>query len=316
MREENAKGKDNAGAAQENVERQISDFLAEYSRSICLERGLSPNTVSAYLSDLRQFFIYLLAQQLPLDNISPKQIENYLWMMKSEKNLAPGSLFRKMESIKSFYSFLAAEKKIEKSPVALFHSPKIPKRLPHSLSAAAIDSIFLTEDLSAFDGARKRTMVEVLYATGMRVSEILSLRSDSINFQDGWVRVMGKGMKERLIPINPSAVSWLKKYVGMRERRFPNLDSAELFLNRRGKKISRVQFWREIRDIGKKAGLKEPLHPHLFRHTFATHLLAGGADLRSVQEMLGHASLSTTEIYTHVERSGLKKTHERFHPRP
>jgi integrase/recombinase XerD len=294
---------------------ELLALLGDYSRYISLERGLSPNTISAYLSDLRQFFKYLLSENLPPLKVDPRQIEDYLWKIKSEQNLAPSSLFRKTESIKSFYSFLAAEKKIERSPAGLFHAPKMPKRLPHALSLAAVDSLFRTEDLSSFEGTRRRTMVEVLYATGMRVSEILSLKSEAVNFQDGWVRVLGKGMKERLIPLHASAVLWLKKYAETRARRFPHHDSAELFLSRRGKKLSRAQFWREIRDIGRKAGLSFPLHPHLLRHTFATHMLAGGADLRAVQELLGHSSLATTEIYTHVERSGLKSAHERFHPR-
>ncbi len=289
--------------------------LDEYARYVRLERGLSPNTVEAYLSDLRQFGRYLKEAGLSIETIETRDLENYFWKLKTEKNLAAASLFRKMEAIKSFYVFLVSEKKIEKSPAASFRSPRMPQRLPKTLALSEIETLMRAEDFNSFEKLRLRTMLELIYATGMRASEILALKSDAINFQDGWVRVLGKGSKERLIPIHSTAIAWLNRYAKVRESRFPGEDSSEFFLSRRGKKLSRVQFWREIRDLGKKAGIAH-LHPHLFRHSFATHLLQNGADLRSVQELLGHASLSTTEIYTSVDRSGLKKAHQRFHPRP
>ena len=158
-------------------------------------------------------------------------------------------------------------------------------------------------------------MLEVLYATGMRVSELLSLKVDAVNLEDNWVRVLGKGSKERLIPLHAGAVALLRRYLVLRSARFQARSAPEIFLNRSGRRLSRVQFWRDLRALGRKAGLKTPLHPHLLRHTFATHLLEGGADLRAVQEMLGHASLSTTQIYTHLQGSGLKAAHRRHHPR-
>jgi integrase/recombinase XerD len=157
-------------------------------------------------------------------------------------------------------------------------------------------------------------MLEVLYAAGLRVSELLSLKPESANLQEGWVRVLGKGAKERLVPIHPRAVSALKVYLALRERRFKS-PAAELFLGRSGRSMSRVQFWRVLRALGLRAGLSTPIHPHLLRHTFATHMLAGGADLRSVQEMLGHADLSTTQIYTHLDAAALKSAHAKHHPR-
>ncbi len=290
-------------------------WLEEYSRYIRLERGLSPNTVEAYLSDLRQFAAHLKKAGIAFEKIDSRALENYFWKLKTEKNLSAASLFRKMEAIKSFYVFLVSDKKIEKSPAASFRSPKMPQRLPKTLSVPEVESLLRAEDFKTFEELRRRAMLELLYAAGMRVSEILALKSDAINFQDGWVRVFGKGSKERLIPIHATAIAWLKRYAELRDARFPRQDAAEFFLSRRGKKLSRVQFWREMRDLGRKVGISN-LHPHLFRHSFATHLLQNGADLRSVQELLGHASLSTTEIYTSVDRSGLKKAHERFHPRP
>jgi integrase/recombinase XerD len=158
-------------------------------------------------------------------------------------------------------------------------------------------------------------MLEVLYATGMRVSELLALKADALNLQDGWVRVFGKGSKERLIPLHDRAVSLLRQYLALLQAKFKDGASSELFLSRSGRKLSRAQFWRDLKALGRLAGVSQRLHPHLLRHTFATHLLEGGADLRSVQELLGHASLATTQIYTHLERSQLKSAHRRFHPR-
>ncbi len=290
-------------------------WLEDYSRYIRLERGLSSNTALAYLSDLRQLAAYLKKAQIAFESVDSRSLENYFWKLKTEKNLSAASLFRKMEAIKSFYVFLVSDKKIEKSPAASFRSPKMPQRLPKTLSVSEIEALLRTEDFNTFEKLRRKTMLELIYATGMRASEILALKSDAINFQDGWVRVFGKGSKERLIPIHSTAIAWLEKYAELREARFPRQDAAEFFLSRRGKKLSRVQFWREMKALGRKAGISN-LHPHLFRHSFATHLLQNGADLRSVQELLGHASLSTTEIYTSIDRSGLKKSHQRFHPRP
>lgn len=178
-----------------------------------------------------------------------------------------------------------------------------------------MDKLFSVPVDGTFESARSRTMLEVLYASGMRVSELLFLKVDALNLDDGWVRVFGKGSKERLIPIHQRAVSVLRQYLSLRRAKFQDKAGAELFVNRSGRKLSRAQFWRDLRALGKRAGLSQDLHPHLLRHTFATHLLQGGADLRSVQEMLGHASLATTQIYTHLERSALKGAHRKFHPR-
>jgi integrase/recombinase XerD len=158
-------------------------------------------------------------------------------------------------------------------------------------------------------------MLELLYATGMRVTELVSLKPEALNLQDGWARVYGKGAKERLVPVHPRALSLLKQYLVLRRKRFDDNCAPELFVGRGGHKLSRVQFWRDLRALGRAAGLKTELHPHILRHSFATHLLRNGADLRSVQEMLGHASLSTTQIYTHLDTSALKEAHEKHHPR-
>jgi len=236
-------------------------------------------------------------------------------VLKAERKLEAVSLFRKMEAIKSFYGFQAAEGRTKDNPAETLRSPRLPARLPHFLSKEEMDRLFSVPLDGSFETARTRVMLEVLYATGMRVSELLSLKLDAVNLEDGWARVFGKGSKERLIPMHERAVSVLKQYIALRQKKFKADVAPEFFLNKSGRPMSRAQFWRDLRALGKSAGLSQDLHPHLLRHTFATHLLAGGADLRSVQEMLGHASLATTQIYTHLEKSGLKGSHRKFHPR-
>ncbi|MBI4376617.1 MAG: site-specific tyrosine recombinase XerD [Elusimicrobia bacterium] len=293
---------------------QEPKLLDEYLKHLALERGLSANTCSSYGADLRQLFAYLERRSLDPLKASYETLSDFLWELRSQ-GLEAVSLFRKMEALKSFYAFQVAERRLKSSPAEPFRSPKLPARLPHYLAAQQIERLLRLPYGPSFEGFRSRTMLELLYATGMRVSELLSLKTDHVNLQDGWIRVFGKGSKERLIPIHKQAAKALWRYMGLRQERFPKGCGPELFLSRRGKRLSRAQFWRDLKALGKAAGIEEPLHPHLLRHTFATHLLQGGADLRSVQELLGHSSLSTTQIYTHLETSGLKNAHKKFHPR-
>ena len=244
-----------------------------------------------------------------------EDLSDYLWVLKAERKLEAVSSFRKMEAIKSFYAFQTAEGRLTESPAQALRSPRLPARLPKFLTREDMDRLFSVPLDGSFEAARARTMLEVLYATGMRVSELLSLKLDAVNLADGWVRVFGKGSKERLIPVHDRAVGILKQYLAVRRGKFKDQASAQIFVSRAGKPLSRAQFWRDLRGLGRRAGVAQPLHPHLLRHTFATHLLQGGADLRSVQELLGHASLATTQIYTHLEKSALKGSHRKFHPR-
>lgn len=220
-----------------------------------------------------------------------------------------------MEALKSFYAFQAAERRVKTNPVAGFRQPRLPARLPRYLSHAEVEALLRVPLDGSFERLRTKTMFELLYACGLRVSELVGLKPDGFNFQDGWVRVTGKGSKERLVPLHERAGRLLRGYLLERSSRFSDRSDPETFVGRGGRRLSRVQFWRDLRALGKAAGLKRALHPHLLRHTFATHLLQGGADLRSVQEMLGHVSLSTTQIYTHLDSSGLKAAHDKFHPR-
>jgi integrase/recombinase XerD len=280
-----------------------------------VERGLARNTTLAYVSDLEQFLAYLEGRgQDPLKALRG-DLEDYLWELKSKKGLEASSLFRKIEALRSFYFFQAAERRIEVNPAAELRSPRRPARLPQFLTAEEVGRLLAASVGGTYEALRVRVALELLYATGMRVSELLALKAEYVNLQDGWVRVLGKGSKERLIPVHERALTLLKQFLQVRQRRFPSAVDAEVFLNRRGRRLSRVQFWRDLQALAKRAGLEGKVHPHVLRHTFATHLLQGGADLRSVQEMLGHASLSTTQIYTHLENSGLKESHRRHHPR-
>ncbi|MBI3548767.1 MAG: tyrosine recombinase [Elusimicrobia bacterium] len=290
-------------------------LLDEFVRHLSLERGLSPNTHKAYGSDLRAYFAWLKERD-PL-KATPKELSDYLWELKSTKKLKPASLFRAMESLRAFYRFQVAEEKIEEDPTRHFKSPRLPRRLPKFLTQREAAALLKTAALgvSDFESARLYAMVELLYAAGLRASEVLSLKPQDANLTEGWVRVLGKGSKERVVPIHPRATQALTRYLKLRERQFPGKAAPEVFLSRGGRRLSRVQFWRDMKALGRRAGLDERLHPHLLRHSFASHLLQGGADLRSVQEMLGHADLATTQIYTHLDTAELKNSHARHHPR-
>lgn len=291
-------------------------LLEEYVKHITLERGLSPNTCSAYASDLRQFLEYLQRAKVEPLKASGEHIDEHLWELKSRRKIAAPSLLRKIEAIKSFYAFQAAEGRVEESPVSEFKSPRRAGRLPVVLSAEQVKKLLAAPGNGTFESLRTTAMLELLYATGMRVSELVGLKADGIHLDDGWVRVIGKGSKERMIPIHAHVTATLRIYLSLRRERFEGKRcAAEAFLNRSGRALSRVQFWRDLNAQAKRAGLGIRLHPHMIRHTFATHMIQNGADLRSVQEMLGHASLTTTQIYTHLDRSGLKAAHQKTHPR-
>ncbi|MDE2040457.1 MAG: tyrosine recombinase [Elusimicrobia bacterium] len=291
-----------------------SPLLEEYLRYIGLERGLSVNTRKSYAGDLASFLKFLARRGIEPLAAGHQDVDAHLWELK-ERGLKPASLYRKLEAIKSFFAFQVAERRLAGSPVEGFRRFRLPARLPRFLSREEIRALRDVPFNGRFERFRVKTMLELLYACGMRVSELVGLKPEAVNLQDGWVRVLGKGSKERLIPLHKRAASLLELYLQKREARFKGRGDAEAFLGRGGKKLSRVQFWRDLRALGKAAGLRRALHPHLLRHTFATHLLQGGADLRSLQEMLGHSSLSTTQIYTHLDSSGLKSAHEKFHPR-
>jgi|SRR6185312_3561760 len=288
-------------------------LLVEFERYLSLERGLSARTVSSYGSDVGAFLAWAKGKKIEPREANKSVLDDFLWDEK-ERGLAATSLFRKVEALKSFFAYQAIEGRLPENPAENLKGPRTPKRLPKYLSKSDAARLLAAPNGSNYEDVRERALLEVLYAAGLRVSELLGLKPEAVNLQEGWVRVVGKGAKERMVPIHSRAVAALKVYLGERERRFKT-PGPELFLGRSGKGLSRVQFWRVLRELGRRAGLKTPLHPHLLRHTFATHLLEGGADLRSVQEMLGHADLSTTQIYTHLDAAALKSAHAKHHPR-
>jgi len=290
-------------------------LAADFQRHLALERGLARNTCLAYAGDLEAFLAYCEKRRTAPDAAAAQFIEEYLWSLKKERGLGPASIFRKTEAIRAFYRYLRLEGRTLKDPTANFRAPRLPRRIPRFLKRREIDLLLAYPAGVSFAGARAAAAVELLYASGMRVSELLGLRLESVNFQQGWLRVFGKGAKERLVPVNPGALARLREYLSAREFKFGGRAvSDELFLNRDGGKLSRVMMWKDIVALGKAAGVEIKPHPHLFRHTFASHLVQGGADLRSVQEMLGHASLNTTQIYAHVDKGDVKRAHDKFHP--
>lgn len=294
-------------------EKDAAARLEEYARYLSLERGLSPRTVSAYRSDIGAFYAWAAEKKLAPVKAGRSDLDDFLWSQR-ERGLKPASLFRKVESLKSYFGFEMLESNLAESPAETLRTPRIPARLPKFLTKDEAARLLAAPNTAEYEDVRDRAMLELLYASGLRVSELVSMKTEAANLQDGWVRVTGKGNKERMVPVHARALAAVRVYLAEREKRFKN-PAPEMFLGRTGKKLSRVQFWRRLRELGVRAGIKQKLHPHLLRHTFATHLLQGGADLRSVQEMLGHADLATTQIYTHLDASALKAAHSKHHPR-
>ena len=299
---------------------QIEDYLA-YLRQ---ERHLSANTVSSYGYDLNRLAKFAKRERLPVDRLERRQIEAYVRDLKDRERLTPRSVARMIAGLKGFYGFLAEEGQIQRNPSEGIESGKLPRTLPKYLSLKDIDKLLEQPAVDTARGCRDRALLELLYATGMRVSELVSLRLEDVNLQVGHVQCMGKGRKQRVVPIGRQAVTWVTRYrEKARGEMLGNRRSSWLFVNAGGRGIkkkddlhlSRMGFWKILRGYGLAAGLGHDLSPHVLRHSFATRLLERGADLRSLQEMLGHAKLSTTQIYTYIHGARLKKTYDKYHPR-
>lgn len=290
-------------------------LLEDFKNHLSFERQLSKNTIAAYASDLESFLEYCLANETAPEDARPELLDRYNYQLRVIEKLAPASVFRKMEAVKCFYKFLLIEERIQDDPTRFLKSPKLAQKIPTQLTREEMERL-LSYPAEKFDEIRTVTMIELLYAAGLRVSELINLRIENVNTEEGWVLAFGKGGKQRFVPIHPQACERIKQYIDAREAHFASkIVGSELFLNKNGKKISRITVWKDLAALGRAAGISQPLHPHLFRHTFASHLLQGGADLRSLQEMLGHANLTTTQIYTHLDVSDLKNKHKKFHPR-
>lgn len=285
----------------------FSDYLA-------IEKGLSTNTVSAYCRDIHQF--EKIVGKRPLEEISSSDIRSALLNMK-EEGLSSSSLARRLSSIKAFYKFLKSENYLSKNPAEILESPQLVKKLPVSLSMEEVDALLKAPDLKTSIGLRDQAMLELLYGTGLRVSELVSLKLTDIDLEVGYLRTMGKGRKERVTPLGEPAIEAVQSYcLKGRSDFMKGKFSSELFLTRLGGKMTRQGFWKLIKTYVQKVNIRKTVSPHTLRHAFATHLLEHGADLRSVQMMLGHSDISTTQIYTHILDARMQKIHNQFHPRP
>jgi integrase/recombinase XerD len=288
----------------------------EYLNFLAVEKGVSLNTLEAYSRDLNRFVAFVEKRGIQkIGKITSDDIVALLGYLKSG-GLVSNSVNRTLAAIRGFYKYLLIEKIIDENPVSNIDLAKVWMRLPDTLSREEVNIILEKPDLKTLLGVRDAAMLELMYATGIRVSELVCLTMNNVNWQMGYLIVLGKGSKERIVPIGRTAFECLNTYLEKARPKLRREDTTNIiFLNRSGKGLTRQGFWKILRKYAMKAGLMKKVHPHTFRHSFATHLLEGGADLRSVQVMLGHSDISTTQIYTHVTRERLKDIHKKYHPR-
>lgn len=292
--------------------------IREYKSWLQYEKSLSENSIRGYLADITRFSTWVdeeLDKKAP-EEIKREDIRSYLRHL-NQKEINPRSQARLISAIRSFFKYMLTEDLIKDNPAGLIETPSLPQKLPDVLSVEEIDRLIAAIDLSKAEGQRNKAMLETLYSCGLRVSELCGLRLTDLHSEEGFIRVRGKGSKERLIPISPKALKEIRYYLSDRSHLVPvsEEDRNILFLGRRGRKLSRGMIFTIVRDLSVKAGIKKKISPHTFRHSFATHMVSAGADLRAVQEMLGHESIQTTEIYTHLDQAYLKDTLLMYHPR-
>lgn len=286
-----------------------------YLNYLRVERGLSANTIAAYRRDVAEFLGFAGKNGWRLEAVGSTELGLYLQHLYGY--LSARSVMRKTAGLRSFYRYLLLDGYVREDPTEILESPKTWRTLPKYLTEEQVGALLKQPDPGTRHGLRDKAMLEVLYATGLRVSELIRIRLEELNFEAGWIRTLGKGSKERIVPLGDSALEWIQEY--LREGRAGFLrrgaTSRFLFLTQQGRPMSRQYFWMLLRKYGVGAGIRKGLTPHLLRHSFATHLLEHGADLRAVQMMLGHSDISSTEIYTHVTRERLKKIYNQHHPR-
>jgi integrase/recombinase XerD len=299
---------------------ELPDVIEQFTDVIWMERGLSENTLAAYRTDLKNFVSWIAKKsttqlQDKLINADREMIMRYLSELEQQA-ISSRSRARLLSSLRRFYAYLLREKKIDIDPVALIDSPKLGRALPKTLTEDDVEALLMAPDTSTLLGLRDRVLFEVLYATGLRVSELVELQLNQVNLQQGVIRVTGKGNKERLVPLGEEAIAWLNRYLSAtRTDLLKGQVSDALFVTKRGGAMTRQAFWYLIKRYASQANIESTISPHTLRHAFATHLLNHGADLRVVQMLLGHSDLSTTQIYTHVAKARLKSLHELHHPR-
>lgn len=292
----------------------LDDHIQDYLAHLVVERNLSPRTLESYGRDLRQFSAFAANHKLEITSIERSHLRDYLGSRR-DAGLSPRSSARALSAIRGFFRFLVGTEALTTDPTANIRSPSLWKTVPHTLHSSDINALLAAPDTSTTLGLRNRAMFETLYATGLRVSELVGLTTDRVRLDPGYVRIVGKGRKERLVPLGLAAIDWIERYSDAGRALLDRNRRPELFLNHRGGVMTRQGFWKILRQHAQQAGIKTTLSPHVIRHSFATHLVENGADLRAVQMMLGHSSLTTTEIYTHVARERLRRLYDEKHPR-
>lgn len=295
------------------------DMLDSFQTYLVVVRGLSHNTVSSYTADLDKFLGFLDNKEFnSLEDIEPKTISEFITFLRDSTNLGSRSINRCLVSVKQFFKYLLIEEIIESDPTENIVTPRTGKSIPDTLSIDEVESILAAPKMKESpEGIRDSAMLEILYATGLRVTELVELRQNSIEIDHGYLTTLGKGKKERIVPLGNESVSKLGDYlVNSRPYIIKEKISDYLFITRRGSKFTRQGFWKLLKGYADQAGIVKNISPHTLRHSFATHLLERGADLRTIQILLGHSDISTTQIYTHVERERLKEMHRKYHPRP
>lgn len=294
----------------------MESYVSQFINYLAVERGLAQNTLESYGRDLRQFQSYLQNSQMDiLKDSSRNTILTYLNNLQT-KGRAVSTISRNLAAIKSFYQYLVRERYLEKDPAANLESPKLEKKLPKILTIAEVEELLKQPNAFLPAGLRDKAMLELLYATGIRVSELISLNISDVNLDMGYIKCFGKGAKERIVPLGSIAAKCVQEYINKgRTKLVRTYEESALFVNHHGNRLTRQGFWKIIKKYAQEANILREITPHTLRHSFATHLLENGADLRSVQEMLGHADISTTQIYTHVTKNRLKEVYDKAHPR-
>ncbi len=295
----------------------MNELIEEFLGYLSVERGLAKNTLVSYKGDLARFFDYLKSRRIASIGTVTRQMITSFMMAEKDRGLSANSVSRQLACLKSFFKFLVREHKVKEDVTSIIESPKLWKRLPSTLDIDEVESLLKAPNVKDLMGMRDRASLELMYATGMRVSELINLKMDDLHMDAGFVRCFGKGSKERIVPFGKKAKEGIVRYLDKARRAFLKRKVSNfLFLTRLGRPMSRQTFWKMIKKYAREARIKKQITPHSLRHSFATHILERGADLRIVQELLGHSDISTTQIYTHVSKDRLKSIHKKFHPRP
>ena len=295
----------------------MDELIQDFLNYLSIERGLAKNTLLAYKRDLIKFFEYLKSTNIDSITAVSRQAISSFMLSEKDRGLSANSISRELAGIKSFFKFLVRDNKVKENVTSVIESPKLWKRLPFALNIDEVELLLKAPNVRDLMGIRDRACLELMYATGMRVSELCNLKVRDLNMDIGFAKCFGKGDKERIVPFGTKAKESISRYLDKARQQFlKKRISNFLFLTRLGKSMSRQTFWKIVKKYTKQAGIKKKITPHSLRHSFATHILERGADLRIVQELLGHADISTTQIYTHVNKDRLKAIHKKFHPRP